>query len=124
MATELFPIIATPELDRSLTFYRDLLGGTVSFEFKGPDGSPSYVGVDVGRSHLGIGFEADVAASPLPRPISLWIYVDDCDAVVEKMRRSGVTIRAEPADQPWGERIARVVDPDGNEVVIGARAAA
>jgi lactoylglutathione lyase len=27
----------------------------------------------------------------------------------------------EPADQPWGERIARVPDPDGNMVIIGAR---
>ena len=27
----------------------------------------------------------------------------------------------EPADQPWGERIARVLDPDGNVVVLGQR---
>jgi len=123
VATELFPVVATRDLDRALGFYRDLLGGTVSFEFKGPDGSPAYVGVDVGRSHLGIGFVADPAEPPLPRPISLWIYVEDCDAVVGMMRRSGVPIREEPTDQPWGERVARVVDPDGNEVVIGARAA-
>jgi uncharacterized glyoxalase superfamily protein PhnB len=30
----------------------------------------------------------------------------------------------EPADQPWGERVARVLDPDGNEVIIGQRAVA
>jgi len=123
MATELFPILATRDLDLALGFYRDLLGGTVSFEFKGPDGSPAYVGLDVGGSHLGIGFEADAPDLPLPRPISLWVYVDDCDATVEKLRRSGVSILEDPTDQPWGERVARVVDPDGNEVVIGARAA-
>jgi uncharacterized glyoxalase superfamily protein PhnB len=35
-----------------------------------------------------------------------------------------VTIVEEPADQPWGERVARVVDPDGNLVLIGQAAGA
>jgi lactoylglutathione lyase len=31
-------------------------------------------------------------------------------------------VTEEPADQPWGERIARVLDPDGNEVIVGQKA--
>jgi lactoylglutathione lyase len=31
------------------------------------------------------------------------------------------TIVEDPADRPWGERVARVLDPDGNEVLIGQR---
>jgi lactoylglutathione lyase len=124
MITSLFPILATPDLDRALRFYRDLLGGTVAYEFPGPDGVPAYVGLDLGSSHLGIGLEAGVVAAPRPRPISLWVYTDDCDALVERLRSVGVTITEEPADQPWGERVARSLDPDGNEVVIGQAAAA
>jgi lactoylglutathione lyase len=30
MFNEVFPILATPDLARSLGFYRDLLGGTVT----------------------------------------------------------------------------------------------
>jgi lactoylglutathione lyase len=37
------------------------------------------------------------------------------------LRDAGVVILEEPTDQPWGERVARVQDPDGNEVIIGAR---
>jgi lactoylglutathione lyase len=33
-----------------------------------------------------------------------------------------VTITEEPVDQPWGERVARALDPDGNEIIIGAKA--
>jgi lactoylglutathione lyase len=33
-----------------------------------------------------------------------------------------VEVVEEPADQPWGERVARVLDPDGNVVLIGQRA--
>jgi lactoylglutathione lyase len=121
MVSQLFPIVSTRDIDRALGFYRDNLGGTVSYEFPGPDGRAAYVGLDIGSSHIGIGLEPDLADVPLPRPISLWIYVDDCDATVEQLRGAGVTIREEPVDQPWGERVARVLDPDGNEVVIGAR---
>jgi lactoylglutathione lyase len=122
MITELFPILSTPDLERSLRFYRDLLGGSVSYSFA-DDGAPVYVGVDIGSSHVGIGLQADVRGGPPPRPISLWLYADDCDAVVERLRASAVTITEEPADQPWGERVARVLDPDGNEVIIGQKAA-
>jgi lactoylglutathione lyase len=122
MVTEVFPILATRDLERSLGFYRDLLGGTVTFSFPGVDGQPVYVGVDLGSSHLGIGLEAGVADAARPRAISLWVYADDCDALVERVRAAGATVTEEPADQPWGERTARVLDPDGNEVVIGQKA--
>jgi lactoylglutathione lyase len=125
MATELFPIITTGDLERSLAFWRDGLGGRVAYEFRDPaSGAIGYVGLDVGGSHIGIGVASTVPdVDPAPRrPISLWAYVDDCDAMIERLRASGVTVTQEPAEQPWGERVARVVDPDGNEVIVGARA--
>ena len=36
------------------------------------------------------------------------------------LRTGGATVTEEPTDQPWGERVARVLDPDGNEVIIGS----
>jgi lactoylglutathione lyase len=45
-------------------------------------------------------------------------YAEDCDAAVAALRRAGVTIIDEPADQEWGERMARVADPDGNRIMI------
>jgi lactoylglutathione lyase len=113
-----FPIIATADLDAALRFYRDLLGARVTYEFPGPDGQAWYVGLELGRSHLGIGRDPDLTARPSPR-FNLWVYADDCDAAVEHLRLRGVKIVEEPADQPWGERVARVADPDGNLVLIG-----
>jgi len=123
MYRQLFPIISTADLPRALRFYRDLLGGTVAFEFPGPDGQPAYVGIDIGTSHLGIGMDPAAPGPDARKAISLWIYADDCDAAVAELRAGAVTITQEPADQPWGERVARVLDPDGNEVIVGQRAA-
>ncbi len=121
MFTELFPILAVRDMERALRFYRDLLGASVTYEFPGPDGAPAYVGLRIGASSLGIGLAAAAGdGPPRPRPIALWVYATDCDAAVERLRAEGVTVVAEPATQPWGERVARVLDPDGNEVVIGS----
>jgi len=121
LITQLFPIINAADVARSLAFWRDLMGGTVAFEWPGPDGTPMYVGVDLGSSHLGIGGPSTAGLATAPA-IALWVYTDDCDGLVERLRGAGVTVTEPPTDQPWGERVARVLDPDGNEVIIGQRA--
>lgn len=122
MFTTIFPILTTSKLGAALAFYRDLLGATVTYEFPGPDGEPGYVGLELGDAQLGIGRDPAATASPSPR-FSLWVYAEDCDAAVARLRQAGVTIVEEPIDQPWGERVAQVLDPDGNVVLIGQRAA-
>ena len=120
MIESAFPILSTPDLARALGFYEDLLGGRVTYRF--PDeGDAHYVGLELGSSHLGIGADPELDAEIGDQRFSLWVYVDDCDAIVETSRAAGLTVLEEPADQPWGERVARVADPDGNVVIIGAR---
>jgi lactoylglutathione lyase len=119
MFTEVFPIVSTADMGRALGFYRDLLGGRVTYQYP-EEGDPGYVALDLGSSHIGVGLDPAVAQQPRGR-ISLWVYAEDCDAAVDRLRAAGTVITEEPADQPWGERMARVEDPDGNEVVIGAQ---
>lgn len=120
MVESAFPIISTPDLPRALAFYRDLLGGTVTYQFP-PEGKPQYVGLDLGSSHMGIGEDPEIGGEASQQRFSLWVYVDDCDAIVDAVRANEAPILEEPADQPWGERVARVSDPDGNVVIIGSK---
>jgi lactoylglutathione lyase len=122
MFDEIFPILTTSDLPAALRFYRDLLGGTVTYQFP-PEGEPVYVAVDLGRSHLGIGGQDQPGALANDR-VTLWVYADDCDKAVERLRDAGVPVLQEPADQPWGERMATVTDPDGNRVIVATRAPA
>jgi lactoylglutathione lyase len=116
--TAAFPIISTPDLERALGFYRDQLDGEVEYQFP-PEGEAVYVGMNVGSGHLGLAHDPDAGGGG-PR-FALWVYADDCDAAIERLRAAGVTVTEEPVDQPWGERVARVIDPDGNEVIVGQR---
>jgi lactoylglutathione lyase len=119
MFTSAFPIISTPDLGRALEFYRELLGGVVVYQFPS-DGPPAYVSLRIGTSEIGLGEDPGVAGGPAGGRFALWVYASDCDAAVASLRAAGVVIVAEPQDQPWGERVARVADPDGNLVIIGA----
>lgn len=122
MFNELFPIVSTPDMQRALAFYRDLLGGEVEYQFP-PEGDPGYVGMRIGESHLGIGLAPDAQPGAGGQRFALWVYADSCDEAVERLRAGGATVTEQPADQPWGERVARVLDPDGNEIIIGQRGA-
>ena len=126
MFQEAFPILTVGSIDASLVFYRDELDFMENYRF--PDqGDPVYVGLQLGSSHLGIGLDPKVQSGERRAPgpngsFDLWVYADDCDAAIEGLRSSGVDIVEEPTDQPWGERLARVVDPDGNGVIVATRA--
>jgi lactoylglutathione lyase len=115
----MFPILTTQDLPRALGFYEHLLGGQVRYRF--PDeGEPVYVSLVIGTTHLGIGVEDRPTVNDR---VTLWVYADDCDGAVAHLREAGVEVVQEPADQPWGERMAIVHDPDGNRVIVASRAA-
>jgi lactoylglutathione lyase len=114
---ETFPILTTRDLRRSLDFYERLLGGQVRYRF--PDeGEPAYVSLVIGTTDLGIGVDDRPTVNDR---IALWVYADDCDDAVAHLRDAGVEVVQEPTDQPWGERMAIVHDPDGNQVIVASR---
>ena len=117
--TGAFPILTVSDLGRAQRFYLDLLGGRQTYRFP-EDGDPVFVTIELGGCLLGLGQEADLPPAPADgRPrIELCAYAADCDAAVAALREAGVTIIDEPADQDWGERMARVADPDGNRVIV------
>lgn len=117
MFTTAFPMLTTADLPAALRFYRDLLGFTEIYRF--PDGGPpSYVGLRLGAAELGLGVDAALDGPAANRYLQLCVYTGDCDAAVAVLRTAGVPVLQEPADQPWGERMACVADPDGNRVVL------
>jgi lactoylglutathione lyase len=118
MFYEMFPIITVQDLDRALAFYRDVGGGEVTYTFPPEgEGDPVYVTVRVADTQLGLGVDPNFTG-PAVQPMELCAYTNDCDAAVAQLRAAGGNVLEEPADQPWGERMARVADPDGYRLTI------
>lgn len=109
-----FPIISVDDLDATRRFYASL-GFVQMYKFP-PDGEPLFVTMERGRSSIGIGAGGATAADRF----ALWIYVDDVDTTLDRLRAAGAPVVAEPTDQPWGERVAQTRDPEGNPVYLGA----
>ncbi|MDX6250450.1 MAG: lactoylglutathione lyase [Kribbellaceae bacterium] len=118
---DVFPIVTTADLERLLPFYTDVLGGEKVYQFP-PEGAPAYVSLRFGKASVGLGHDPALKTQEGPAAISLWLYVDDIQAMVDRIRGAGARIVHEPVDQPWGEREARAEDPDGNLLILGQRA--
>jgi lactoylglutathione lyase len=115
-----FPILTVSDMSRSLAFYRDLLGFELTYTF--PDeADPAFASLAVEGGKLGLGSAGDEPVESAST--ALWLYTDDVDGAVSRLRDAGVPVVAEPADQSWGERVASVSDPDGYVVHIGAPSA-
>ena len=106
-----FPILLVADLERSLAFYRDRLGFEVAYSFEG------FVQLEVEGGKLGL---ASTDEPVNPASTAIWAYTDDVDALFAELTGAGAPVVAAPSDQPWGERLASVADPDGYVVHLGA----
>ena len=104
-----FPILHTVDLPRLVAFYVAHLGFEEVYRF-----GEAYVSL---TGPLKVGITAVSELEPLGRA-SLWLYCDDVDAEVDALRNAGVEVAREPEDMEWGERVALVRDPDGNEIFM------
>lgn len=123
-----FPIIYVLDIAAALEFYRDRLGFTETFRFPA-SGAPEFVSLTLADSAglaLAAATDGQIGAHGLPlhpgtgRQFELCVYTDDVDAAIAGLRAHGVPVLVEPADQPWGERMAYVADPQGHPVMIAA----
>lgn len=101
------------DLDRSIAFYRDVLG--LRFKLRGA----GYAEFDTGGVRFGLFERAKLpeligrdAGSPGPDGEIVFI-VRDVDAETRRLREAGVEVLTGPIDRPWGHRTVHLADPDG-----------
>lgn len=98
------------EWERSLHFYRDVLGLKIYREWRG-----------AAVFFLGGGFlelsgqGGDEAIGDTPQ---LWLQVEDLQREHERLLKAGVAIAEAPVRKPWGLDEMRLEDPDGLRLVI------
>ena len=109
-----YVILFVADLERSIAFYRDVIG--VPFRLEG-DGYVEFAtqGARFGlydRNRLG---ELTGQGAELPRASGgeVVFLVEDVDAEAERLRAAGATILSGPVDRAWGHRTLHVEDPDG-----------
>jgi catechol 2,3-dioxygenase-like lactoylglutathione lyase family enzyme len=120
--------VTVHDMERSVDFYRDLLGFEVVGQLLLDDGTFKIVYLRSGGAHLELfAFRKAAVATPVGVSDSvggfkhLALQTSEVDAVAARLEAAGVTFTVEPMDAAGGVRLAFFRDPDGNllELVSG-----
>lgn len=96
------------DLDRSIAFYRDVLGVPVERHPHDPHWAEATLG--------GVRFALHATSSAVQTPSTVIVdfETDDADAAVERLEAAGVKVDAVEREE-WGTAI-KILDPDGYHV--------
>jgi len=104
-------------MDEIQHFYVDLLG----FQESDRDPQMNYLYVRTGPSSS-VGFMPPMPGPPEqwrpPREPNLYLFVENVDRIYRELSAKGVSFDSEPADMPWGHRVATLRDPEGRMVCL------
>jgi PhnB protein len=118
------PYLAVDDAAQAIEYYKKAFSAKERVRMNGPDGK-------VGHAELEIGDALVMLADPFPQSsttspkelggtsVSIFMYVEDVDAVVKQAVDAGATLTMEVADQFWGDRMGSISDPFGHSWSLG-----
>ena len=115
----LTPYLAVEDAARAIEFYKDAFGAEEIHRMPGPDGSIAHAELQIGDSKLMLSdpFPQSNVRPPPERggpTASVFMYVDDADAVFEQAQTAGATVSMPLEDMFWGDRFGSLTDPFGH----------
>jgi PhnB protein len=104
----------------AIDFYTRAFGARELGRMDAPGGRVAHAMIQIGDSHVMV---ADAFPGSACRPpselggtsVSVFLYVEDVDAVVGQALDAGATLTMAVDDMFWGDRYGRVRDPFGHE---------
>jgi lactoylglutathione lyase len=120
----LHTMLRVGDLERSLAFYRDVLGMELISQKEFPEGKFTLAFVGYGKNpehaELELTYNWDTSAYELGNAYGhIALGVDDIYAVAERIRKAGGKITREPGPMKHGTTvIAFVQDPDGYKIEL------
>ena len=106
------PNLAVADVERSVAFYRDVLGFEASPVMGKP---PNFALLHGGGAEIALVKESDV------KPSGCYIYVTGVEALLKHCEAAGVKVTYPLTLEPWGILNFVIEDPDGHRIAIGER---
>jgi uncharacterized glyoxalase superfamily protein PhnB len=110
------PVLVFDDSAKAIDWYRRAFGAQQVNCSKGPDGKVMHADITIGNSHIML-HDAMMGQKSVSQfggsPASLWLYVDNCDAIFNQAVAAGATVQMPPSDQFWGDRFGSLGDPFG-----------
>ena len=119
----LSPHIVVRDAKSAIEFYKKAFGAEEVFRMPAPDGNLiMHAELKIGDSRLMLCDEMPMGNCGCRSPqslggtsVTLHLYAEDADAVVDRAAKAGATVIMPVMDAFWGDRYGRIADPFGHE---------
>jgi len=118
------PVLTLDNCAQAIDWYKKALGAEEGARAVGPDGKIMHSELRIGDSRIMVNDPMMGSKGPKAlgdSPASLWIYVDDCDALFTRAVEAGAQVlpgMGKMQDQFWGDRSGSFSDPHGYKWTI------
>jgi len=114
------PYLVIKDAAKALEFYKEAFGAIEFVRMPSPDGKVMHAEIRIGDSLIMLADECPDfnALSPLTlggTAVSIMLYVDDVDSIVDRAVAGGARVTMPVADQFWGDRMGTIIDPFGHK---------
>jgi PhnB protein len=113
------PYLAVDGAAEAIEYYKKAFGAKERVRMEAPGGKIGHAELEIGDSLVMLSDPFPQSSTRPPKELggtsaSVFMYVEDVDAVVKQAVDAGATITMETADQFWGDRFGSVQDPFGH----------
>lgn len=117
------PYLVIKDAGKAIEFYKEAFGATESMRLATPDGKVMHAEIRIGDSPIMLCDECPDSNALSPQTIggssvSIVLYVEDADGVVNRAVANGAKLLMPVADQFWGDRCGTVGDPFGHKWTV------
>lgn len=118
------PALTLDNAAQTIEWYKKALGAEEMSRSTGPDGKIMHAEIKIGDSRVMMNDAMMGMKGPQSlggSPATLWLYVEDCDALFNRAVGAGAKVQVPIDNQFWGDRGGAVVDPEGYTWWIASR---
>jgi PhnB protein len=113
------PYLAVEDAASAIDYYVRAFGAKEVVRMDAPGGKIGHGELELGDSRIMLSDPFPGASTQSPKQLggtsaSVFMYVEDVDAVVQRAVDAGATVTMEVADQFWGDRFGAITDPFGH----------
>ena len=113
------PYLAVDDAAKALEYYKKAFGAKERGRMEAPDGKIGHAEIQIGDSLVMLSDPFPQASTRTPKELggttaSVFLYVENVDAFVQRAVDAGATVSMEVADQFWGDRFGTITDPFGH----------
>jgi len=108
-------VLPVENLQESVSFYKDVLGFTIEFEWGEPI---DYVIISSGKVAIHLNKKLD-SSSASEKHTRIYLFVSEIDQFYEEILKKGAQIKTPIGTRDYGMRDFDIVDPDGYILSFG-----